>query len=110
VSDNVQLSKYLELVLTCSSWHEAQTIADHLLNKKLVACAEFIEVKSHYLWQGELDKASEIKLIMQSLVQNFSIIEEEISRLHSYKTFILQSLPIMQISSDAVKWLEAEIN
>ena len=47
-------SNTVELFLTCGSWREAQKIADVLLKKKLVACVEFVEVKSKAWWQAML--------------------------------------------------------
>ncbi|HEX7368546.1 MAG TPA: divalent cation tolerance protein CutA, partial [Candidatus Saccharimonadales bacterium] len=63
--------------MTCSSWQEAQRIADALLAEKLVACVEFIEVKSKYWWKHELESAKEVKLIMETVADKFGEIEAE---------------------------------
>ena len=99
---------FVQLVLTCGSWQEAQKIADVLLNKRLVACVEMLEVRSKYHWQGALEEAKEIKLIMESIADHFEHIEKEVKKLHSYETFVLQQLPLTNISTDASKWLTAE--
>lgn len=100
---------FVELVLTCGSWQEAQRIVDSLLDKKLIACAEFLEVKSDYLWQQERETAKEIKLIMQSVKENFAKVEAEVAKLHSYETFVLEALPLAEVSKDAARWLESEL-
>jgi periplasmic divalent cation tolerance protein len=80
-------SEFTELVLTCGSWQEAQRIADALLEKQLVACVEMLDVHSKFHWQGHIDAAKEVKLIMKSVANNFGKIEEEVAKLHSYGTF-----------------------
>ena len=97
----------VEIVLTCGSWQEAQNIADSLLEQKLVACVEFIEVKSHFQWKGHIDESNEIKLIMTSLAHHFEAIEQIVQRLHSYETFVLKMLPVGQLNDAAREWLHS---
>ncbi len=103
-------TNFVELVLTCGSWQEAQKIADHLLQQRLVACVEFMEIKSKYWWEQKLEEAKEIKLIMESVATNFDKVEAELTKLHSYKTFVLQMLPIERLSTKAADWLTNEVN
>jgi periplasmic divalent cation tolerance protein len=98
-------ANFVEMMLTCGSWQEAQAIADALLDKRLIACAEFIEIKSKYSWQSRLESGNEIKLIMQSIADKFDDIEAEVAKLHSYETFVLQALPVSHISKAAKTWL-----
>lgn len=102
--------EFVELVLTCGSWQEAHKIADHLLHKSLVACVEFLEVQSKYRWHGALDEAREIKLIMETVAHNFDAIEQAVAQLHSYDTFVLQQIPVTNLSAKAQTWLQTETN
>lgn len=99
-------SNFVELVLSCGSWQEAQKIADVLLEQHLVACVEFFEIKSKYWWKRELEEGTEIKLIMHSAEHLFDKVEAEVKKLHSYETFVLQALPIVHVSKEAKLWLE----
>ncbi len=105
----MEKARYIQIVLNCSSWQEAQRIADTLLEKHLIACAEFIEIKSSYWWKQSIEKSDEVKIIMQAIESKFREIETEVSNLHSYETFVLEALPILHISQDAIKWLETSI-
>ncbi|HSX47594.1 MAG TPA: divalent cation tolerance protein CutA [Patescibacteria group bacterium] len=102
-------AEYVELILSCSSWQEAQKIADRLLDKRLIACAEFIESKSKYHWHNKVEEAKEVTLFMQSLSHLFSDIEKEITKLHSYDTFVLRQIPLSQVSQKAKRWLKEEV-
>ncbi len=95
----------VELVLTCASWQEAQRIADHLLNRRLIACAKFLPIQCKNWWEGELSSAKEVMVMMESVSHYFSDIEAEIATLHSYQTFVLKSLPIHEVSHEAKLWL-----
>jgi periplasmic divalent cation tolerance protein len=96
----------VELVLTCGSWQEAQRIVDRLLKKKLIACAEFLPIKSKFAWHNKLEEAEEVKLIMFSLADYFTKVEAEVKKLHSYDTFVLKAVPVGYISKAAAVWLQ----
>lgn len=98
-------TNFVQLVLTCGSWQEAQRIVDSLLAQKLIACAEFLEVTSKYHWKGADHDDKEIRLIMESAAHLFERIEEEVRQLHSYEVFVLQSMPIDRLSGAAEVWL-----
>ncbi|MFZ1483946.1 MAG: divalent-cation tolerance protein CutA [Candidatus Saccharimonadales bacterium] len=95
----------VELTLTCGSWQEAQNITDALLASKLVACVEQLEVRSQYWWQGAIEDAKEIKLVMTSLASKFEEVEAEVRKHHSYETIVLHMLPITHLNADARDWL-----
>jgi periplasmic divalent cation tolerance protein len=102
-------TSFVELVLTCGSWQEAQRIVDHLLEHKLIACAKFLPIQSKYWWEGELNEAKEVMLLMESTAHYFDKIEEEAAALHSYKTFVLKSMPLDRLSEAAATWLQGEL-
>jgi periplasmic divalent cation tolerance protein len=97
--------EFIEVVLTCGSWQEAQGIADELLAKHLVACVEFMEVRSKNWWKGALEESKEIKLIMQSLGAHFAAVETVVKALHTYEVPNLHALPITYITDQAADWL-----
>ncbi len=98
-------TSFVQLVLTCGSWQEAQRIVDTLLEKRLIACAEFIEIKSKYRWEQTLEEAKEIKLVMETMADHFDKIEALVTKLHSYDTFVLQQIPLTNVSKQARNWL-----
>jgi periplasmic divalent cation tolerance protein len=98
----------VELVLTCGSWQEAQKITDALLSKRLVACVEQMEIRSKNWWQGAIEDTKEIKLVMLSLAEKFEAVEAEITKHHSYETFVLQQLPVTRLNEPAITWLQEE--
>jgi periplasmic divalent cation tolerance protein len=101
----MEQANFIELALSCVSWQEAHVIADELLSQHLVACVEFLPIKSKYWWKQVLEEAEEIKLIMQSVRSNFTKIDEIVTKLHNYETPSLHATPIAIISEQARTWL-----
>lgn len=101
---------FCQLWLTAGSKQEANKIAQALLDKRLVACARQIPAKSDYRWQGKIEQADEILLMMESRIDLFEEIEAEVSKLHSYEAFVLYAVPINQMSKKAQRWLADELN
>lgn len=104
------MANFCQLWLTCENKVEASKIAQALLNKHLIACAKQLPVSSDFHWQGKIEHSDEILLVMESHEDLFEDVEAEVTKLHSYDTFVLEAVPIINISRDAQKWLEKEIN
>src|SRR5665213_3036479 len=92
------------LYLSCKDETEATKIANELLAKRLIACAKQTAIKSTFRWQGKIEKASEILLIMESREDLFDKVEAEVAQLHSYETFVLEAVPVNKISTKANGW------
>ena len=102
--------KLYSLFLTCADDKEADKISKTLLNKKLIFCAKRFPVSSSFLWQGKITEGNEVLLIMDSIEENFEKIEKEITRLHSYKTFVLLSTPVTKTTNRVKDWIKREMN
>jgi periplasmic divalent cation tolerance protein len=103
------MTDYCQLQLTCANKEEASKIANTLLVKQLIACAKQKRLTSNYRWQGKIEQANEILLIMESRADLFNEIEAEVAELHSYDTFVLEAVPLTKISTKASRWLEREL-
>lgn len=104
------MSEFCQLQLTCKDKAEADKIARALLNKKLVACVWFAPVESMYRWKRKIESGKEIALFMDSQINLFEQIEAEVTKLHSYDTFVLKMLPMNSVSEKARAWLEDALN
>lgn len=72
--------------ITCSSAEEAQKIADSLLQKKLIACANIVkEINSSYWWKGKIEHAEEALLILKTHEGLEAKIIAEAKKVHSYE-------------------------
>lgn len=97
------------LYLVCPNEGEADKIAETLLEKKLIACAKKMPVKSAFRWKGKLNQADEIVLLLETEDRFFDTIENEVRKLHSHKVFILASIPVRKTSEGVSGWLKEEL-
>lgn len=70
--------------ITCKDRKEAEKIANHLLRKRLIACANIFPIKSMYWWKGKITKDNEHVMIAKTNNKNFKKVESEVKKLHSY--------------------------
>lgn len=102
---------FVYMTLTCKDRDEAQKIADALLEKRQVACAKILgEVESTYWWKGQLEKANEVLLVLETHESRCVQVEETIKGLHSYESFVLTGTPMVYVSKDARLWLQESLN
>jgi len=79
------MSQFIFVYITNSSTAEAKKVALHLLNKKLIACANIYDnVDSFYPWEGKIAEEQEVVLIGKTLERNYQTIIEEVEKIHSY--------------------------
>jgi periplasmic divalent cation tolerance protein len=64
----------------------ARRIAKHLLEKRLVACANVFPIESMYWWVGRLEEKMEVVTLFKAPKRNWARLKAEIERLHPYDT------------------------
>ena len=94
------------LFLSCKNNQEADKISFKLLEKRLIVCAKKIKINSNYLWKDKIESDLEILLIMDSIEKNFNKINQEVKKIHSYKTYNLIMTGVNKINDGALKWLQ----
>jgi len=97
------------LYLTCANGTEAKTIANALLETQLIACARRSSVSSSYWWDGQIHHDEEVLLMMESLEEKFSEIEVIVTKLHSYKEYVLTMIPVLKTTPGVHKWLDSTL-
>lgn len=98
------------LVLTnCPDETTANAIALALVEEKLAACVNILpRVQSIYRWQGAVESASEIPLLIKSTVGRYAELEAAIRARHPYEVPEIIALPIMQGLPAYLNWVATE--
>lgn len=96
---------FIMLYITFPNKEEADKIIKHLLNKKLIACANTFPIKATSCWTGKIIECDEIISIIKTKKENEGLIEAEIKKMHSYKVPC-----IIKIKVEANKEYEDWIN
>jgi periplasmic divalent cation tolerance protein len=99
---------YIIVLVTTANRQEAENIAQHLLNAKLIACANIIDpVASHFHWSGKTEKAQECLMLMKSRMDLFEKLAETVKALHSYEVPEILALPVVAGSQAYLGWLDS---
>lgn len=103
-------SAFIVVLVTAKNKAEAKKIAQALLQDKLVACANIVAgVSSLFWWQGKIDKAAEVLLILKTKKILFAKLAAKVKSAHSYQNPEIIALPIVAGSRDYLDWLNASV-
>jgi periplasmic divalent cation tolerance protein len=99
-------NNYIIVLVTTATKTEAEKIAQMLLEKKLIACANIINpITSFFPWLGKIDKCEECLMVMKSRIDLFEELVGYVKGLHSYEVPEVLALPIVEGSSAYLSWL-----
>ena len=74
----------------------ASKMVAHLLENKLAACVNQLPpVQSTYLWQGKVETAAEVPLIIKTTQARYAAAEAAIRVLHPYEVPEIVALPVV---------------
>jgi len=96
--------------VTASSMTEARELARAIVEKHLAACVNLAPgIESHYWWQGKLETAAEVLLVIKSSAEQFEALAELVRARHSYDCPEIVAVAPGEISPDYRAWWEGEV-
>lgn len=99
----------LIVITTVPDENLAVKITESLLQQRLAACVHRMPSgQSTYWWQGKLESAEEIILIIKSAASAYAELETAIRRLHSYEVPEIVAMPIVAGLPAYLKWIHDE--
>ena len=101
-------AKYLIVMTTCPSNEEAARLAQALVEKKLAACVQASHITSTYRWQGVVETAPEVRLVIKAKAADYDAIAALIVALHSYENPEVLAIPVTAGAQLYLDWIEAE--
>ena len=99
------------LYVTTKDVRQAKRIAKILLAERRIACANIIP-SSHslYFWEGKLQEGSEAILLLKTTKNNYAIIEQRITEMHSYKCPCILLFEIGNGKQEYLDWLRVAVS
>ncbi|WP_459852058.1 divalent-cation tolerance protein CutA [Humidesulfovibrio idahonensis] len=95
--------------VTAPSRAEAESLAHLAVEGRLAACANILPgMRSLYWWQGRLEQADEVVLILKTTEALVPALTEALTRAHSYDCPCVVALPIAAGNPDFLRWIEDE--
>lgn len=108
--ENLSSMSHSLIYVTAPSEDVATQIASCLLEDKRIACANILpSMKSLYWWKGEIQKDTEVVLILKTVTSQFDSIAKKINKLHPYKCPCIVALPIDKGHSPFLQWIDQQV-
>ena len=99
---------FIIIYITHSSEENAQKISAHLLDKRMVACANIFPIKSMYWWQGTQENEDEWVSIVKTIPKMWGIIQTEVDSVHPYDTPCIMKIEV-EANEAYEQWIQKEV-
>jgi periplasmic divalent cation tolerance protein len=102
------------VLVTCGTQNEAESIAEKIVTERLAACVNVLGegnlIKSFYIWEGKLQKETEILLLIKTTPTLLPRLETRIRELHSYTVPEFIALPIVFGGQSYLEWIKNKVD
>jgi periplasmic divalent cation tolerance protein len=96
---------------TCADRDQAERIALRLVERHLAACVNILpSVQSIYRWQGAVESAAEVLLLIKTSTARSQEVQSTIASLHSYEVPEFLVLPVLGGSDAYLAWLGVSLD
>ncbi len=100
--------EYVVVSTTVEGDAEADRLADAVVGERLAACVQVVPIRSTYRWQGKVEHASELLLLMKTRQTLVDSLMAFVCERHPYD---LPELTVTRLdggSPDYLRWIEEE--
>ncbi|TIX49118.1 divalent-cation tolerance protein CutA [Alteraurantiacibacter aquimixticola] len=85
---------------------EARAVATHLLDEKLIACANILPgMVSLYEWEGERGESNEVGVLFKTSAQLRDSLAKRLTQLHSYASPAIMLWDVEAAPETTAEWL-----
>jgi len=99
------MTGFIEVRTAVSSKEKADEIAGQLVERRLAACVQMLQIESTYRWKDKVCKEKEWLCLIRTRDIRFDEVAEAIKGLHDYELPEIITLPIVGSSPDYLRWM-----
>ena len=97
------------ILVTCADTAQAEDMAYKLVEDRLAACVQVMPPhKSVYTWQGQVQSAAEVNLLIKTQSTLFDAVKAVVLRMHSYEVPCIVSWRVEDGHRPYLEWLAAQ--
>jgi len=105
----METGQTLLILTTLPDDASARALASSLVHQRLAACVNILApCRSVYRWQGAIESAEEIPLLIKTTTARYTALEAAIRAGHPYELPELIAVPIAHGLPDYLSWVAAE--
>lgn len=103
------MSETLIVITNCPDEATADRIARSVVEQRLAACVNRLApVQSTYHWQGVIEEAVEVPLLIKTTRERYPELEAAIRSLHPYSVPEIVALPVIVGYAPYLRWVDDE--
>lgn len=92
---------------TLANQEQAIALAHKIVEAKLAACVQILPpMISVYSWKDEIEKDSEVLLLIKTLPEKYDELEKFISENHPYEIPEIVAIPAEKVSEGYLDWMK----
>ncbi len=95
----------IAIYTTTSTAAEARHIAQTLVERQLVACAQINSIESFYRWNEAVQHEPEFRLMLKTTAAQYQAVETAIRELHSYELPAIYAVALEQVYAPYAAWI-----
>lgn len=99
------MTDFVTVLTTVATEAVAKALARALVERKLAACVQRLQISSCYAWDGAIRDEPEILLLIKTRRALYPPLEAAIRELHAYTTPEIIALPVVAGSQPYLDWL-----
>ncbi len=103
------ISKYCVVTCAAGGRAEAGRLADLLVERRLAACVQIVDIASTYSWKGKLEHTQECLLLIKTTAACYPQVESALRKNHSYELPEIVQIPIENGLPDYLKWIDENV-
>lgn len=101
-----KIDDFCIILTTYADVNEANIIIDKLLNEKLAACIQTINIGSHYSWNNQICHDKEILLLIKTSWEKYDQVKNTIKSCHSYEVPEIIAVNIEEGYKPYLDWIQ----
>jgi len=102
------VSEFCIVLTTASDPAVVQRLIDEALGGRLAACVQVLPMMSHYRWQGQIEQAEEVTLLIKTTREKYAQLQQTLVDAHPYDVPEVIAWPLSEGYAPYLHWVVAE--
>lgn len=99
------------IYITFDNIESAESVIRHLLEEKLIACANIIpSVKSYYWWEETIQSSEEYIVIAKTIASNVEGVIDKVKQIHEYDCPCVLAFNVDAGNQGFLDWMQKSVN